>query len=126
MCQGFARSLRLLNAQQFKCVFDAPDSRASGRDILLLARKNQLEQPRLGMVIGKKSVKLAVQRNRLKRLIRTAFRLNQKALAGLDIVVLARKGLAEQDNAEFTRQLESLWQRLLRKLPKAAGGATHA
>jgi len=115
MSQGFARHQRLLDAQQFKSVFDAPDSRASGRDILLLARKNHLQQSRLGMVIGKKSVKLAVQRNRLKRLIRTAFRLNQQALAGLDIVVLARKGLAEQDNAELTRQLESLWQRLLRK-----------
>jgi len=118
MCQGFARNQRLLNAQQFKSVFDAPDSRASGRNVLLLARKNGLEQARLGLVIGKKSVKLAVQRNRLKRLIRTAFRLNQQALAGLDIVLLARKGLAEQDNAEFARQLESLWQRLLRKLPK--------
>jgi len=120
MSQGFARDLRLLNAQQFKSVFDAPDSRAGGRDILLLARKNGLKQPRLGMVIGKKSVKLAVQRNRLKRLIRTAFRLNQQALAGLDIVLLARKGLAEQDNSEFTRQLESLWPRLLRKLAKPA------
>jgi len=115
MCQGFSRDKRLLDAAQFKAVFDAPDSRASGRDVLLLARKNGLAQPRLGLVIGKKSVKLAVQRNRLKRLIRTAFRLNQSALAGLDIVVLARKGLAEQGNDEFTRQLESLWQRLLRK-----------
>ena len=53
-------------------------------------------------MIGKKNVKLAVQRNRLKRLIRESFRHNQETLAGWDIVVIARKGLGELENPSCT------------------------
>ncbi len=68
--------------------------------------------PRLGLVIGKESVKLSVERNRLKRLIRDSFRLHQELLAGLDIVVVARKGLGgsgQPGTASAVRQaLEAL------------------
>ena len=50
-------------------------------------------------MIGKKSVKLSVERNRLKRQIRESFRLNQDNLVGWDIVVVARKGLGDLQNA---------------------------
>jgi len=124
MHQGFARDKRLLHAAQFKAVFDAPDSRAGGNNILLLARRNAQPLPRLGMVIGKKSVKLAVQRNRVKRLVREGFRAHQQVLGGLDIVVLARKGLDAQENGELSRHLQSLWKRLLKKLPGEASCAS--
>ncbi|WP_221774916.1 ribonuclease P protein component, partial [Citrobacter braakii] len=74
-------------------VFDSPTGKVPVKNLLILARENGLDHPRLGLVIGKKSVKLAVQRNRLKRLMRDSFRLNQKMLAGLDIVIVARMGL---------------------------------
>lgn len=118
--RGFGREKRLLTPRQFKTVFDSPTGRAPGRNVLLLARKNQLEHPRIGLVIGKKSVKLAVERNRLKRVIRESFRHSQDALAGWDIVVVARKGLADLDNPELFQQFGKLFKRLARSKPNQA------
>jgi ribonuclease P protein component len=112
--QGFGREKRLLTPRQFKAVFDSPSAKVPGKNVLLLARQNELDHPRLGLVIGKKSVKLSVERNRLKRVIRNSFRLNQAILAGWDIVVVARKGIAEQTNAELAEHFGKLWKRLAR------------
>lgn len=130
MSQDFSREKRLLVPRQFKAVFDSPSGKAPGRNVLLLVRNNDLQHPRLGLVIGKKSVKLAVERNRLKRLIRTSFRLNQQHLSGLDVVVVARKGLGEMNNGEVLEQFAKLWKRLARQqaevIAKTAGGQPHA
>lgn len=114
MNQGFGREKRLLNPAQFKAVFDSPSGKVPGRSVLLLARRNDLDHPRLGLVIGKKSVKLSVERNRLKRQIRESFRCHQQELSGWDLVVVARKGLGDQDNAELAQLCAKLWRRLLR------------
>ncbi|SFQ43676.1 ribonuclease P protein component [Geopseudomonas sagittaria] len=117
MSRSFGRDKRLLTSRQFTAVFDSPTGKAPGKSVLLLARENGLDHPRLGLVIGKKSVKLAVERNRLKRLIRDSFRLHQEMLAGLDIVMVARKGLGDLDNPELHQQFAKLWKRLARSRP---------
>ncbi|MFC3608116.1 ribonuclease P protein component [Stutzerimonas tarimensis] len=117
MSRSFGREKRLLTPRQFKSVFDSPSGKVPGRQVLLLARQNELEHPRLGLVIGKKSVKLSVERNRIKRQIRESFRLHQQDLAGWDIVIIARKGLGDQPNPELARQFGKLWKRLGRQQP---------
>ncbi|SFA95091.1 ribonuclease P protein component [Azotobacter beijerinckii] len=124
--RDFGREKRLLVPRQFKAVFDSPTAKVPGKHVLLLARPNDLEHPRLGLVIGKKSVKLSVGRNRLKRLIRDSFRLNQDSLAGWDVVVVARKGLGELENAEVTQQFGKLWKRLARNRPQPQSGVKAA
>nr|WP_272889216.1 ribonuclease P protein component [Stutzerimonas stutzeri] len=104
----------MLIPSQFKAVFDSPSGKLPGRNVLLLVRENQLPHPRIGLVIGKKSVKLSVERNRIKRQLRETFRLHQMELTGWDIVVIARKGLAELDDAELAKQFAKLWRRLSR------------
>jgi len=112
--RDFAREKRLLTPRQFKAVFDSPSGKLPGRNVLILVRENGLPHPRIGLVIGKKSVKLAVERNRIKRQLRETFRLHQMELTGWDIVVIARKGLADLDNPELARQFAKLWRRLSR------------
>lgn|SRR5690554_3747387 len=112
--RDFGREKRLLTPRQFKAVFDSPSGKLPGRNVLLLVRENDLPHPRIGLVIGKKSVKLSVQRNRIKRQLRETFRLHQMDLSGWDIVVIARKGLADLDNPELARQFAKLWRRLSR------------
>ncbi|MEZ1436032.1 ribonuclease P protein component [Pseudomonas shirazica] len=121
--QDFSREKRLLTPRHFKAVFDSPTGKVPGKNLLILARENGLDHPRLGLVIGKKSVKLAVQRNRLKRLMRDSFRLNQQLLAGLDIVIVARKGLGEIENPELHQHFGKLWKRLARSRPSPAATA---
>ncbi|WEK33258.1 MAG: ribonuclease P protein component [Candidatus Pseudomonas phytovorans] len=124
--QDFSREKRLLTPRHFKAVFDSPTGKVPGKNLLILARENGLDHPRLGLVIGKKSVKLAVQRNRLKRLMRDSFRLHQQSLAGLDIVIVARKGLGDVENPELHQHFGKLWKRLARSRPTPAVTANSA
>ncbi len=57
----------------------------------VLAGKGEQPNARLGIVVGKRNVKLAVERNKLKRLVRESFRIQQQFLGGLDIVVVIKK-----------------------------------
>ncbi|MDG9782729.1 ribonuclease P protein component [Pseudomonas otitidis] len=116
--RGFGREKRLLVPRQFKAVFDSPSGKVPGRNVLLLARDNALDHPRLGMVIGKKSVKLSVERNRLKRQIRESFRHHLELLAGWDIVIVAKRGLGDLENEELKQQFGKLWKRLARSRPR--------
>ena len=66
----FSREARLLNSSQFQSVFDQVDYKSSNKHILLLSRNNDLETARIGLIIAKKKLKLAVDRNRVKRINR--------------------------------------------------------
>lgn len=123
MSRDFCREKRLLTPRHFKAVFDSPSGKVPGKNVLLLARDNGLDHPRLGLVIGKKSVKLSVERNRLKRQIRESYRLNQEVLRGWDIVIVARKGLGDLDNPELAQQFGKLWKRLARSKPRPESNA---
>ncbi|QAX82317.1 ribonuclease P protein component [Candidatus Pseudomonas adelgestsugas] len=114
MTKNFGREKRLLTAQNFTAVFASPTNTIPGNSTLLLARKNDLNYPRLGLVISKKNVKLSVKRNRLKRLIRETFRLHQDKLIGWDIVIVARKGLGDIGNYKLIQHFGQLWKRLSR------------
>ncbi|MDQ2077038.1 ribonuclease P protein component [Marinimicrobium sp. ABcell2] len=119
---AFGKSLRLLTSSDFKVVFDNAPFRASHNHFLILARFNQLDRPRLGLIIGKKHVRLAHERNRLKRHIRETFRLRQQSLCGLDVIVIARKGMDELSNPQLNHQLNQQWQRIERRADKERPG----
>lgn len=104
----FHRGLRLLTPDQFKQVFQNPN-RASTAEITILATPNQLNHPRLGLAIPKKHLKLANQRNRIKRLCREYFRLHQHSLPACDFVVIAKAGIGKLDNSQLTTMLNKLW-----------------
>jgi len=71
----FPKKRRLVSNVQFKAVLD--HGRRAGNSVLTLyAAENDCGYPRLGISVGKSSGH-AVARNRLKRLLREAFRQNQ-------------------------------------------------
>jgi ribonuclease P protein component len=111
----FDKSLRLLAADQYQAVFTAVDIKVACPQFLLLARFNQLDHPRLGLVIAKKQLKLATRRNRFKRLIRESFRQSRYTIPGMDIIVMARPATASSDSNSLNKILAKQWQRLSKR-----------
>ena len=114
---AFLRSHRLLTPADFKRVMDAPGCRASHASFVFLAQNNQKTVARIGFVLPKRRVRLAVARNRVKRIIRESFRHHQALLAGLDIVVMARDGLAALEPAALRTAADRQFRHLLSKRP---------
>lgn len=111
---SFPKSSRLLTPGDYARVFDKVQIRVPHRNFLILATLNSEQHARIGLVFSKKNLKLAVQRNRVKRRVRETFRL-QPNLPPLDIIVLGRRGLADIDNTMLNELLNDLWSRLRRK-----------
>jgi ribonuclease P protein component len=83
---------------------------------------NDRSTHRLGLVIAKKNVRLAVERNRIKRVAREFFRQLPESEPGMDVVLLARRGIGQLDNAALSSILQQQWQRLLRQACKNISG----
>jgi ribonuclease P protein component len=111
---NFGRELRLLAPSQFDNVFQQP-FRVASPLFTILAKPNQLTQPRIGLTIAKKRVKLAVQRNRIKRCVRDSFRLHQHQLPGVDLVLMVKGDISNTPNSELLKQLERLWSKIARQ-----------
>ena len=110
----FNRESRLLTPGHFKNVFENA-SRFSSQHFTILITHNPTDDNRLGLAIAKKRVKLAVQRNRIKRLVRENLRLNQENLPSIDMVVMVKSGIDKLDNSEINKQIESIWRKINRR-----------
>ncbi len=112
--KGFTRESRLLTPSQFQAVFSKP-LRFGSSHITVLTNPNSNNQKRLGLAIAKKRIKLAVDRNQIKRLIRESFRLNQHKLPNIDMVIMVKSGTDELENKTITSQLEKIWRKIIQR-----------
>lgn len=71
---------------------------------------NQLGHARLGMTVSRKVSLRAVDRNRIKRNIREAFRHHKQDVNGLDIMVMARPAAKAATGAALKNSLRKHWQ----------------
>ena len=106
----FPQRVRLLTPAQFDRTFKQGRRLHQGPLSAALA-PNELDHPRIGFALAKKFVRRAVQRNRLKRLLRERFRHAQHGLAAVDLVIFLRAGLPDVADAE-TDAVDRLWARL--------------
>jgi len=115
--QRFPNSCRLLDSQAYEKVFNKPDVRVSNKYFLILGRWTEYEQARMGVIVAKKNIARANQRNRIKRLLREVFRLRKNALAPIDLVVMTRKGLEDLENSECLIYIHDLIKEIEKKKP---------
>jgi ribonuclease P protein component len=104
----FPKQARLLSRREFRRVYDE-GQRRSGRLATVFFRANGLPQTRLGITTPAR-LGNAVLRNRVKRRVREAFRLNRWAMAGgWDIVLNPREAVAEVPFPTLVRELLKLF-----------------
>lgn len=108
----FPKQRRLLKNKEFLCVFRG-GHRLSCSSFTFLIKENQSPDIRLGVVVPKKQIKRACQRNYVKRVIRDAFRVHwQHDAIGLDIIVSVRKSFLENSKENIGRLLEKQWKKV--------------
>ncbi|MCU0832842.1 MAG: ribonuclease P protein component [Chromatiaceae bacterium] len=103
--------MRLRRSADFGCVFARP-LRSTDSYFTVLAGVARPGPARLGLAISKKCARRAVDRSRLKRVIRESFRLAVGSLPSADLVVLCRPAAVQCVNAVLSRSLTQHWQRI--------------
>ena len=71
---------------------------------------NEHSHPRLGLSIATRIFGTAVSRNRIKRLTRESFRLNQEALPAVDVTVSAREAAGKARAQDLRLSLDKHWK----------------
>jgi ribonuclease P protein component len=114
MSNTFRPAEHLRRPADFKRVYDRRRSVSDGM-LIVYACENRLPHLRLGLSVSRKFGG-AVQRNRLRRLYREAFRLTRAEMpVGLDLVLIPRK--AEPPSLEeLKHSLPRLVKQVARKL----------
>ena len=100
-------------------VFNQAEFRSGNKRLLLLARQSGLESGRIGLVVPKKHLRRAVDRNIVKRIARNTFRLRQAEFSGIDIVVLVKgKFKLDKIKTQATEDIDLLWGKLANELKR--------
>jgi ribonuclease P protein component len=107
----FGPQQRLRSKPQFDAVY-ASGRRIDDRFFALRIKPNGLGFARIGLAVAVKTAGNGVRRNRLRRLMRESFRLEQHGLPAVDIVVAAKFPAAAAPAASLRASLATLWQRV--------------
>ena len=87
---------------------------------------NSLSWPRLGMVVGKKTARSAVERNYMRRVLREQFRHSQAELKNVDLVVRTQTVFGRNDYPAVVLEFAELLGRLRHQADVQTGTQTKA
>ena len=117
--ESYKKQHRLRSSKEFQNAFDEVYKRQSGKCFTVLFSANNLSNNRLGLIVPKKHVSLAVDRNKIKREIRTFFRCYIKNNFffenKLDVIVLAKSPAQHLNTKQLKEELNGLWNRVTKK-----------
>jgi ribonuclease P protein component len=108
---SFPPARRLRKPGEFKRVY-ATGRRMGNEFFTVNTQPNELTAARLGMSVAVRAMGNAVARNRVRRMIRESFRLNQSIIPALDIVIGVRAAARSAEPAQLRLSIERLWQKL--------------
>ena len=110
----FVKQVKIVKTDDFSSVFNLR-KRIASPHLVMRYKSNILGRPRLGLIVGKKTAKLAVWRNYMKRVLRELFRLNQHQLPILDLVIQVQKPFKKADFLQVQQEFEQLARKLATK-----------
>ena len=112
-----SRAAKLRNSSEFRIVYES-GKRYDGRLMTAFVRSNDCGHHRLGITASRKVSRAAVGRNRVKRLLREAFRLSDVPLRELaisyDWVLNTKRSLLEVKLAAALEDFQGIIARLAR------------
>jgi len=107
----FPKEVRLLKRGQY-LKLSKQGKRVYSDCFIAIVLKGTAQNNRIGITISKK-VGNAVERNRIKRVIREYFRHNKEKISKpMDINIIARKGLTALSNREIIEKLDKLFSKI--------------
>lgn len=105
----FNKSRRLYKAPEFQTLFKK-GARFKSASLIVYAYPNIMSNSRLGVIVPKKVLKLAVHRHHMKRIVRENFRLNQYHFQSNDIVVFINR--PPTNSALIRSELDIIWEKI--------------
>ena len=108
------KQAKLIKTDDFSSVFNLR-KRIATPYLVMRFKPNALNRPRLGLIVAKKTAKLAVKRNYMRRVLRELFRLNQHGLPAIDLVIQAQKVFETADFNRIKQEFEQLTFKLIAK-----------
>lgn len=114
-CNSFPKSVRLITKADYAAVFNG-SCRVSSSVLTVFAIANKCDNARLGLAISRKCAKRALDRNRIKRVIRETFRISKAELPALDFVITCYPNVLEVSNSTLRTflltQIKKVCQRI--------------
>lgn len=104
---SFPKELKIRTNSEYEEIL-GKSKRLSTEHFNILCAPNSLGYPRMGLVVGKKSVPGSVERNRIKRVLREFFRLNRTLFGSTDVVFVAKKGSEKLDYSLAKKEIEGI------------------
>lgn len=102
---------KLSKTDEFSSVFNFR-KRLSFQHLSFHYQPNTLSLFRLGLVVGKKTQKLAVKRNFMRRVLRELMRKKQEQLLNFDIVIRIQKSFYRDDLAKIETEVNQMIAKL--------------
>jgi len=118
---GLPPQARLRRAADFAALRHA-SGKLDTRYFLIRYGAGAAAEVRCGLAVSRKVSKLAVQRNRIKRIARESFRHARTQLPLLDILLIARAQAVNAPNDSLRGDLDRAWPRLKALKPAPAPG----
>jgi ribonuclease P protein component len=103
--------LRLRRKRDFDAAY-ARGRRMGDGFFAVTAAMNDAGAPRLGLAVAVRVAGGAVGRNRIRRIIRESFRLHQRAIPAVDLVVSARPKARAASGRQLHESLAALWKKV--------------
>lgn len=108
---GFPRAKHLRKTDEISSVFSF-NRRFSSEHFEVLVKPRQQGWARMGVIVAKRTARLATERNYIKRVGREIFRHRQHSLRNLDIIVRVRKKFTKLEYAAVAVELDKVLQRV--------------
>ena len=112
---SLTKQSKLLKTDDYSSVFNLR-KRISGQFLVFRYKLNQLQMPRLGLIVAKKTAKRAVNRNYMRRVLREEFRLNQHVLPSVDLIIQVQKTFVKPDFFTIEKEFAYLLRKLNNKI----------